>query len=459
MIKGDQDLKKTLTELNINQKKAIFTVMLSSFVDVLGYTLIFPLLPTIQGLFGAKYIIMGLIIAANPLAALFFSPIWGRLSDKYGRKPILLISQSGTLIAFLILATSPTIEIILFSRILDGIFGGQIPVLRAFITDATDESDRGIYMAKFMNAFLWGMIVGPAIGGFLGAIDWRLVAYFGAILSGISIILTITILVETMPKERIKWMQQQITLTKDKKKEKMLTKAFLILMITFLLITFAHNIYANAVTFILNDRVGATPMTIGILMVVSGILFFIFTMKLYEPLYKKFGEKKLTLSAFLVIIVSFLIFPFLDQLWMFFVFLIPFSYSIAILIPAVQMKITFAAPQTRQGETSGWITVGQSIADITAPLLATYYLGLGALLIFDSYMLIGFSTSLLFLIAFIIMVAAGKKGGTDTMTQMMQGGQSEEEMINMMEMMQNGQTNDQMKEVIKNIEKSDKSDK
>ena len=160
--------QEKLKKYNIDKKTAKLAIMLAIFIDVLGYSMIFPLLPTIaQKTFGATHFMIGILIASNALFAFIFAPIWGKLSDRYGRKPILLISQTGTFAAFLVLGLSDSLEIVFYSRILDGIFGGNIPVIRAYVIDITDEETRSAEIGKITGAMAFGIIFGPAIGGLL----------------------------------------------------------------------------------------------------------------------------------------------------------------------------------------------------------------------------------------------------------------------------------------------------
>ena len=112
-------------------KKLTPIIVLSLIVDVLGFLMIMPLFPQYVLSFGASEIMIGIMTAANALTAMIFGPIWGKLSDKHGRKPILLISQFGTIVSFAILAVSNSTSMLMFSRLLDGVFGGQIPVINA----------------------------------------------------------------------------------------------------------------------------------------------------------------------------------------------------------------------------------------------------------------------------------------------------------------------------------------
>ncbi len=105
-IKTDEEMQEVLNQYNLKEKSLMLALFLSILVDVLGFTLTLPLLPTIAEDFNAGPFMVGIIISANSLTSLLFGPIWGRLSDKYGRRPILIISQAGTFIAFILLVSS-----------------------------------------------------------------------------------------------------------------------------------------------------------------------------------------------------------------------------------------------------------------------------------------------------------------------------------------------------------------
>ncbi|MHA2394986.1 MAG: MFS transporter, partial [Promethearchaeota archaeon] len=105
-------------------------------IDVLGFYIIIPYIPSLIRIFNATPLIIGLLLATNAAFSLFSAPIWGKLSDKYGRRPILLIAEAGTCSAFLILAFSNSLPMFFIARIVDGIFGGNFPLTKAIITDA-----------------------------------------------------------------------------------------------------------------------------------------------------------------------------------------------------------------------------------------------------------------------------------------------------------------------------------
>jgi len=241
-----------------------------------------------------------------------------------------------------------------------------------------------------------------------------------------------------MPRERIKALndirEQQIKVKGHK--ERLLTYSFVSLLLIFFLIDFAHNNYSISIVFILNE-LGFNTLFMGILLMFTGLIFFIVSSYCYQPLYNRIGEKKLTILGFCLVIISFLFYPFLSEAWMFFAFALPFVFGLALLMPTFQMKISFTAPETRQGEAAGYLTNVQSITAIIAPILVTTYLGMQNY----QYLMIGLTTSLVLGIALIISLIGYKNKIEEVspMEAMMKIGEilknkgvSEEEMMDLM---------------------------
>ncbi len=397
-----QEHAKYLEKYNIHPNRAMLTIILSILVDVFGYSMVLPLLPSIVKDFGASDFFVGILISSNAFTAMIFGPIWGKLSDKYGRKRILVISQAGTGLSFLILATSNSVYIIMFSRILDGIFGGQIPVIRAYISDITTPKTRASEISKIMIGHVVGMIIGPIIGGFLGAINWRYPAILASILSILVISLTLKVLIESMPKERITDIKLRLSNNDNasnnnrsiwnKEVNLRFVQIFLLYMITVMI--------NSSFPLFLDNRYGAGPMIIGSVMSVAGIVVLFYAGVLMKPMLRKFGEKRVLIFGFILLILTFLLFPYLTELWMVYVFIIPFAFCMSIIPPLIQSNLSKAVDSDKQGEVSGWTTNFQSISQIIAPLVSTGFLEIGGLVIFsifffNSYQLIDFTAVIL----------------------------------------------------------------
>lgn len=184
----------------MNNKKLI-TLFIIVFVDLLGFSIILPLLPFYAETFNATPTQIGLLVASYAAAQLIGAPLLGRLSDRYGRKPVLLISLTGTFIGFLILGFANSLLMLFISRILDGFTGGNISVAQAYITDVTDENNRAKGLGMLGAAFGLGFIIGPAIGGLLSVYGFSLPAFVAAGFSLISILGVLIFLPESLTAE------------------------------------------------------------------------------------------------------------------------------------------------------------------------------------------------------------------------------------------------------------------
>jgi len=398
-----------LGNYSIDPRKAMFTIILSILIDVFGYSMVLPLLPFIIDDWGQPDLFVGILISSNALSAFIFGPIWGKLSDKYGRKPIILISQAGTGISFLILALSPNVYVILFSRIFDGVFGGQIPVIRAYISDITTPATRASKMGKLMIGHTGGMIFGPIIGGILGGINWRYPALFAVILSIIAMVLTLRVLIESMPKDRISDLKIQIKNreSSSEKKRKIFTREIAGRFIQVFLLFFITVMFNSSMALVLKNRYGANEIIIGLVMTLAGVTILVYGGFVMKPLFKKLGEKRVLLIASILLILNFLAFPFMTELWMILVLIPSFVFSMVFLPSLIQSNITKAVDADKQGVVSGMTTNIQSISQIISPLIATGFIGMGGLSIgvffLNPYELIGYLAAILGIVLFIIL--------------------------------------------------------
>jgi len=148
-------------------KGKLTVLMITAFVDMLGLAMIIPLLPFYATKMGASATIVGVLIAAFSIAQLASAPLWGRFSDRYGRRPALLAGLLISAVAYVIFAYASTISLLLLSRIVQGFGGGTIGVVQAYVADASDPNDRAKSLGWLSAATSFGAVVGPAIGSVL----------------------------------------------------------------------------------------------------------------------------------------------------------------------------------------------------------------------------------------------------------------------------------------------------
>ncbi len=156
----------------------IVVVVLIVLVDLMGFTIVMPLLPRYAQHYGFSETQIGLLLAAFPMCQLVAGPILGRLSDRFGRRPVLAVSQAGTAISFLVLGLTRDFTLLLLARMLDGASGGNILVAQAYIADVTKPEDRSRGLGLIGAAFGVGFVLGPLLAGLLLQLplteDWRL---------------------------------------------------------------------------------------------------------------------------------------------------------------------------------------------------------------------------------------------------------------------------------------------
>lgn len=185
--------------------KKLLPVFVIVLIDLLGMTIIIPLMPLYATSYGADAFTIGLLGAAYPLMQFLGAPVLGRLSDRYGRKPILVISQIGTLIGFVVLGFANALWVLFLARLIDGLSGANISTAQAVITDSTTEKNRTQGLGLLGAAFGLGFIIGPIIA-FLSLLgsgnNYHVPAFVAAAFSAISIALTWFWLPETLPAER-----------------------------------------------------------------------------------------------------------------------------------------------------------------------------------------------------------------------------------------------------------------
>lgn len=185
--------------------KKILPILVIIFIDLLGLSIIVPLLPLYAARYGADAFVVGLLSAAYPFMQFIGAPVLGRLSDRFGRRPVLLVSQMGTLSGFLVLAFAHSLPMLFLSRIIDGLSGANIATAQAVVSDVTTDKTRTQGLGLIGAAFGMGFIMGPIIAFVTLAVtgsNYQAVAFVAAFFSLASILLTFFWLPETLNREK-----------------------------------------------------------------------------------------------------------------------------------------------------------------------------------------------------------------------------------------------------------------
>lgn len=186
----------------MNNRKLLFSIFLIVFIDLLGFSIILPLLPYYAKEFNATDFQIGLLAASYAAAQLIGAPILGRLSDRYGRRPVLLVSIAGNVVGYVLLALAQSLSMLFIARMLAGITAANISVAQAYISDITDAKNRGRGLGLLGAAFGLGFIIGPALGGALSTFGYATPSFVSAGLGAFNFLLVLLWLPESLTTER-----------------------------------------------------------------------------------------------------------------------------------------------------------------------------------------------------------------------------------------------------------------
>ncbi len=342
------------------------------FIDIIGFSMILPMAPFIAESFDMNIFLMGIILSVNAVFSFIFGPILGKLSDKFGRKPLLLISQAGTFTGFLMLAFSNSIWMIVLSRIIDGVFGGNFPIAKAIIGDEVPPKDRGIQMTNIGVAHVLASLIGPGIGGTLFSIGGLLFpGLFAAGLSIFTMIITIFILKETWPKSK----RHQSIDIKERiiiKIRKNKTAMFYLTLWGFH--TASFMIAMASMSFFAKIVFGLGPFEIGILLMISGIFRAVIRFTLFKPTIRKLGENNAIKVGLGIFLVAFFVVGFSINVVMFFVMILFISFAASLTRGLLSSKISQSVSPREQGKINGFSSGLDSFAQIIGPLAGTFTL-------------------------------------------------------------------------------------
>ncbi|MBC7540498.1 MAG: MFS transporter [Bacteriovorax sp.] len=364
--------------MNFKNNGALLTVLLIVFVDILGFTIMIPLLPFYAESLGATPFVVGMLSSIYGLCSLISGPILGDLSDRYGRRKILLLSQIGTCIGFIILALSRILWIVFLSRIIDGITAGNLTVAQAYISDVTKPKDRTRAMGMIGASFGLGFILGPAISGVLVQFGHAAPIWASAALSFFSIIGTTVFLKDVKNRQEIK-------LNTDKGIIKQFKKYFLLLnnpvlkecFSVFFIFSISFSLYMSGFALYCERALvwNGHPFTakeVGLLLSYVGVISLLIQLLLMGYLVRKLGEIKIMLLGFTSTALALLIMGFAPLLSIFLVGITINSFGNAILRPAISGMLSQNANPAQQGLVFGLNQTLMSIAQIVCPLISGF---------------------------------------------------------------------------------------
>jgi len=373
------------------KKAAIAFILLTLFIDILGIGIIIPVLPELVKGFiendpaiatgktaaELKAIVdstagwyIGWIGASYALMQFLFAPILGALSDRYGRRPIILGSLFGLGVDFLVMGFAPSIGWLFLGRILAGVMGGSFSAANAYIADVSTPENRARNFGFVGMMFGLGFIFGPALGGLLGEIDIRLPFFASATLALVNWLYGFFILPESLPLEN----RSSFTLKKanpfgtiSRLKVYPLVAS---LAIVFVFLSFAQRGLENVWVLYTGYRFDWGEMTNGLALGLVGITSVIVQGGLVRPIIKRIGERKAIIIGTSISSLAFLGYGLATQGWMVLVIIV-FGSLGGITGPAIQSLVASKVDSSEQGKVQGALTSLMSFTNIFAPVFFT----------------------------------------------------------------------------------------
>ena len=353
----------------------LLSIILVVFIDLLGFSLIIPLLPYYAQTFNASDTTIGLLLASYAAAQLIGAPLLGRASDRFGRRPILLISIFGTFIGFLLFGFARSLVMLFASRILQGLTGGNLSVAQAYITDVTDAKSRNRGLGMIGAAFGLGFIIGPALGGVLSNISYSVPAFVAAGLSFINLLLIAFWLPESLTPER----RAQLVQTKRALSLQALVDALKHpltgpLLITRFLYSLAFVILQSIFSLFALRRFNMSVVGTGFVLTYVGVVSVFTQAWLVGKLSQKFKDTILIQSGVLLLALGLLVWAFAPNIPFLVISMTPIALAGGLLNTILPSALTKTVGAQEVGGILGLSTSVESSTRVIAPLLGSFLL-------------------------------------------------------------------------------------
>lgn len=363
----------------------LLPIFLIVLVDVLGFTIILPLLPFYSEKLGATPTVIGEIVAVYAICQLISGPILGQLSDRFGRRPVLLVSQAGTLAGFFLLAWAHQVWLLFVARAVDGATAGNLTTAQAYISDVTKPENRAKAFALIGIAFGFGFLVGPALSGFLAGFGYRVPILLACGLSFLSILCTYFLLPRREPihaaPDDVGPGGKRLSLISWGEYIKYFRNPQLSpLLLQWLLFAFSFSTFISGFALFCERAyrwnghpVGARE--VGFLFAFNGFLGIIMQGGVVGRMVKVMGERNVVRLGFLIEGLIYTAVGFTDHIWEAVVLMI-IGAGASGLRPALTSMITQRGSQREQGVIIGLTQSLTSIAQIIAPLIAGFLINM-----------------------------------------------------------------------------------
>jgi DHA1 family tetracycline resistance protein-like MFS transporter len=346
--------EKTISQDTYVFDRRLYIVFLIIFTEVLGFSIVLPVIPFLGIELGLTEIEIGLIASIFSFCQLFASPITGKLSDRFGRRPLFILSQLSTLFGFVVLGFASTAILLLIARLIDGLLGSNMTISQAYISDITAPQHRTRVYGYSSGVFGAALIFGPVIGGVLSAIDFSIPMFFAAGITFVSIILVIFFLPETVTKktESFSLRLNDVIPINDARRYLRTPKVKKSLMM-FFIYNLGFHILISIFSLFANTQFGADSGLVGIYLSWLGLLRVIIQAVLISRLLKTIGEDSMLRTGIIAMIVSMIGLAFSTDYLFVFIPLVFIAYGTGVVRPVFMSKLTNSVDKKETGTLLG----------------------------------------------------------------------------------------------------------
>jgi MFS transporter, DHA1 family, tetracycline resistance protein len=338
-------------------------IFLTIFVNLVGFGIIIPLLPFYAETFGASPLMIGLLFAIFSICQLVAAPALGDLSDRYGRRPVLVFSLAGTVISFVMMALAHSLTVLFLARIVDGLSGGNISTARAYVADVTEPKDRARAYGLIGAAFGLGFIFGPAISGILARISYTAPIWAAAALTMVATVMAWLWLPETVHRAQAGTgnpLRFLIPLMRRERVGRMLAIDFIY--------WFAFSIFQTTFALFAAQRFGFDAPKTGYFLAGFGVLGAIIQGGMIRPIVHRLGDKPTFMLGLVFGAVGLVSSALAPTPLLFSIALLPLAFGIGFGHPTVSSLVSKIAQRDEQGRVQGAASAVESLGRTVGPV-------------------------------------------------------------------------------------------
>lgn len=356
-------------------KRATAFILITILLDTIGFGIVAPVLPELimeltgEGI-GAAARYAGWLFFAYGLMQLFFAPIIGSLSDRFGRRPVLLFSLAAFGLDYILMGLAPTLTWLFIGRILAGIFGATYATASAYVADVSPAEERAKNFGLIGATWGIGFMIGPVVGGLLGEYGSRLPFFVSAAVALLNVVYGFFVLPETLAKEArrpfVFTRANPVGAIRQMRRYPVVIGLFFSMMFY----QVAHDANPSTWTFFTMLKFGWSERDVGLSMGAVGLMMAIVQAGFIGVVLARLGERTAVVTGYLLMALAYMGFAYASQSWMMYAFMIPFALG-SIVTPAIRGILSNQVPDNAQGELQGAISSLISLASLVAPIFMT----------------------------------------------------------------------------------------